>query len=305
MRTVTLNKKKKQVIMLELLLLSICLVIGSLLILPQQMSHQDSPLPIPNSQDSERYTVQTREISYESNGHRIYGVARIPDTGDRVPTVIFSHGFGANHDQESTFQERLAASGVAVYAIDFSGGGSGQSEGQMLEMSVMTEKADLEGALGVIQNQNFVDKDNVFLVGASQGGVVSTLTALDHQDQIRGLILLYPAFSLFDDAHSRFDSQASIPNTSSLFGLTVGRNYFADIWDVDIFERMTDYQGPVTIFHGDRDDIVPYSYAERASQTFPQAELTRIEGAGHGFSSSEQESIVRAVQTFIRRHQSD
>lgn len=134
-----------------------------------------------------RYQVETREINYESNGNRIYGIARIPQGAGRVPTVVFAHGFGGNHDQELTIQETLVSNGIAVYAIDFAGGtgySGGRSEGQMTDMSVLTEQADLEGALATVREQDFADSKNIFLLGASQGGVVSTLTALAASYQI-------------------------------------------------------------------------------------------------------------------------
>ncbi|BAQ24450.1 alpha/beta hydrolase family protein [Streptococcus troglodytae] len=255
------------------------------------------------SQVSGQYQVETREISYESNGNRIYGVARIPKKAGRVPTVLFAHGFGGNHEQESTLQQRLAKSGIAVYAIDFAGGtgySPGQSEGEMTDMSVLTEQKDLEGALKTMHKQSFVDTSNIFLLGASQGGVVSSLTAVANSSHIRGLALLYPAFSLIDDAHKRFDNEDAIPDTYNLMGLTVGRRYFADVWNMTIFNEISKYKGPVSIFHGTADDLVPMSYEERASRTFPHATLTRIEGGGHGFSTAIQKKIAPRIIRFVK-----
>lgn len=249
--------------------------------------------------------METREISYESNGNHIYGVARIPQEAGRVPTVVFAHGFGGNHDQEMTLQETLASNGIAVYTIDFAGGtgySPGQSEGDMTDMSVLTEQSDLEGALATVREQDFVDSNNIFLVGASQGGFVSTLTALANSNQVQGLALLYPAFSLVDDAHERFGSEASIPETYNLMGLTVGSRYFEDAWNIDIFDEVTNFYKPVTIFHGTSDNIVPYTYAERASQAFPDATLTTVENGGHGFSSSEQSQIAEQLISFVNQN---
>lgn len=59
----------------------------------------------------------------------------------------------------------------------------------------------------------------------------------------------------------------------------------------------------MTIFHGTSDDIVPYSYAERASQAFPDATLTTVENGGHGFNNSEQGQIAEQLISFVRNHQ--
>lgn len=230
-----------------------------------------------------------------------YGRALVPQTDKPVPTVIFSHGFGGNHEQEETMQEQLAAAGIAVYSFDFAGGtgySPGQSEGDMKDMSVLTEEENLKDALRFIRAQDFADNSKIYLAGASQGGVVSTLEAEDLGDQIAGLYLLYPAFSLFDDARERFDSESDIPNTYNLMGLEVGSRYFKDVYHTDIYEPMS-YKGHVEIFHGDQDNLVPLSYSERAQKTFSHASLVTVKGGGHGFATNDQEDVAANISQSI------
>lgn len=254
----------------------------------------------------DEYQIDTKEIGFESNGNQIYGIARIPKDAGEVPTVVFAHGFGGNHDQELALQNYLASHGIAVYAIDFAGGtgyNGGNSEGQMTDMSVLTEREDLLNAVATIKKEEFVDSQNIFLLGASQGGVVSSLAAVELADQVRGLMLLYPAFSLFDDSHARFSEVAEIPETVNLMGLTVGRKYFEDVWDLDIFQEIAGFQGNTIIFHGTADSIVPDSYSERASQAFENVEFHSIDGAGHGFSKEEQNQVAQQLVEFMRVNQ--
>lgn len=63
----------------------------------------------------------------------------------------------------------------------------------------------------MLKKESFVDTDHIFLLGASQGGMVSAITAAEHTKEIRGLMLLYPAFVLVDDAKERFQSVDEIP----------------------------------------------------------------------------------------------
>ncbi len=253
------------------------------------------------NETAENYTVNERELTFESDGNTIYGRALVPETNQTVPTVILSHGFGGNHEQEETLQENLAESGIAVYSFDFAGGTGysvGQSSGEMTNMSVLTEEQNLKDALAVIQSQDFVDTDHIYLIGASQGGVVSTLVAEDLENQIAGLYLLYPAFSLFDDARNRFASESDIPETDNLMGLTVGSRYFTDIYNMDIYDHMT-YSGRTTIYHGDADSLVNISYSEEAVTTFPNATLLTVAGGTHGFSTSDQEKVAASISQSI------
>lgn len=80
-------------------------------------------------------------------------------------------------------------SGMA-YCFDFCGGAaSNRSDGSPLEMSVFTEQADLEAVIAMIQELDYVDQDNLFLMGTSQGGAVSAITGAAHPQEIRGMIL--------------------------------------------------------------------------------------------------------------------
>ena len=55
------------------------------------------------------------------------------------------------------------------------GNKNSRSGNDILKMSVFTEVDDLDVVVNTLKNQNFVDKNNIFLLGQSQGGVVSTI----------------------------------------------------------------------------------------------------------------------------------
>jgi pimeloyl-ACP methyl ester carboxylesterase len=42
-----------------------------------------------------------------------------------------------------------------------------------------------------------------------------------------------------------------------------------------------DVRGPVTIWHGDRDELVPPGWADELARALPDARLERVRGAGH------------------------
>jgi len=67
------------------------------------------------------YTV--KEYDFESNGKNLYARAFVPDVEGRVPLVIFSHGLGANVEHEEEVQKTLAKAGIAVFSLEFAGGG--------------------------------------------------------------------------------------------------------------------------------------------------------------------------------------
>lgn len=190
-------------------------------------------LPPSAAAEDTTYPYTTQELYAERDGNRIYGVLYRPqDAGEKLPAVIFSHGFGGTYRVGVPYAQALAEKGYAVYCFDFCGGSySSQSDGSPLDMSLRTEQEDLEAVICMVQELDFIDADNLFLMGTSQGGAVSAVTAADHPDEIRGLILLYPAFIMAERANELFQSEEEIPDTYSFMWMEVGHDYFVSFWD--------------------------------------------------------------------------
>ena len=176
------------------------------------------------------YTV--KEYDFDSNGKDIYARAFVPDASGRVPLVIFSHGLGANVEHEEEVQKTLAKAGIAVFSFEFAGGSSSaapMSEGLTTEMSVLTEVQNLKDAIRIASGLEYVDPQKIYLMGSSQGGLVTALTA-EEVTNIAGLFLFYPAFSLPDDIRSSFPKLDEVPETFNLLGTKIGKIYITDIF---------------------------------------------------------------------------
>lgn len=252
--------------------------------------------------ENEFYTEY--EVICSVDGKDLYGVAYVPlEVSDNIPTVIFSHGFRGTLENTEEYARSLAEKGIASYRFDFYGGSTeSKSGGDMTEMSIFTEKKELEAVLEMVQKLDFVDKENLYLFGESQGGSVSAITANDHADEIKGLILLYPAFCIPDDAREMFSSVDEIPETIDFLGTTIGKIYYKDLIDYDIYEHIGKYKNEVLIFHGDIDGLVDISYSEKALEVYDSAELVVLENTGHGNMSQEmKDRIVNDTYEYIMK----
>lgn len=138
-----------------------------------------------------------------------------------------------------------------------------------------------------VRELDYVDEENLFLMGSSQGGAVSALAGAAQPEAVRGMILLYPAFILADRANELFSSVEEIPDTYYFMWMDVGRAYFEPLIGYDIYEDIAAYDRDVLLIHGDADSIVPLSYSERALEVYPSARLEVISGAGHGFGGED------------------
>ena len=250
------------------------------------------------------YDYTTQQLYARRDGNRIYGVLYLPqDAGDRLPAVIFSHGFGGTYQVGTQYAQALAQKGYAVYCFDFCGGSTAsRSDGSTLDMSLFTEQADLEAVIDRIQALDYIDPDNIFLMGTSQGGAVSAITGAAHPEEIRGMILLYPAFIMAERANELFQNEADIPDTYYFMWMEVGRAYFAPLLGYDIYEAVSGYDKDVLLLHGDVDTIVPLASSERALDAFPSAELEVITGAGHGFSGDNAQLAIGYMLDYLQAH---
>lgn len=250
--------------------------------------------------ENEVYTEYEIICSYD--GKDIYGIACVPvSTDEKMSTVIFSHGFSGKLENNEKNAHSLAEKGIASYRFEFYGGSKDlKSGGETTEMSIFTEKSDLEAVLDMVENLDFVDTENIFLYGMSQGGLVSAIVANDHADEVKGLILLYPAFVIPDDAREMFSSVDEIPDTIEVMNTLLGKVYYEDLLDYDVYENINKFKKDVLIFHGDADQVVDISYSEKAIDVYDSAELVVLEGAGHGNLSEEaQKKIVEMTYEYI------
>jgi alpha-beta hydrolase superfamily lysophospholipase len=99
--------------------------------------------------------------------------------------VVVVPGFNSHSGYYTWVAEQLVAVGLAAYAIDLRG--RGKSDGERFYVAKFSDYVDDVATL--IASAKAADPGlPVFLLGHSAGGVVSCLYALDHQDQIQGLV---------------------------------------------------------------------------------------------------------------------
>ncbi|MDR0648860.1 MAG: alpha/beta fold hydrolase [Synergistaceae bacterium] len=251
-----------------------------------------------------RTGYDSAELWCDNDGKRIYGVAYVPGADGPFPLVIFAHELGNTNNSGKKYAERLASEGIAVYAFDFCGGSpDSRSDGKTTEMSVMTEVSDLEAVLETSKTWSFADQARIVLMGGSQGGTVSAITAARHRDEVAGLVLLYPVFAISDEMHALFSSPEDVPEQTNLLGLImVGRNYMTDFWDYDVYSEIGNFTKPVLILQGDSDHVVSLPYTERAVSVYRDARLFVLPGAGHGFNGDSLDEAMERIFTYLREN---
>ena len=257
--------------------------------------------------------MRARFFTCKRDGLTIRGKEFLPEKhfSHKFPVMIFCHGFYGNYLSTQTEGRHFAKLGYASYVFDFNGGGpASKSEGHTEDMSVLTEVEDLKAVISYVKNLSYTDDRAITLVGQSQGGMVSALTAAELKNQVAGLILQCPAFCIPDDLRRGKASAAvfdpeHIPKTLECRKMILGKRYITDLIDMDPFSVIGDYPGSVMILHGTDDPVVPIDYSKRAQDIYNRkgirCQLVVIPGAGHGFWPKYEPVVLHAMENFMQK----
>jgi pimeloyl-ACP methyl ester carboxylesterase len=245
-------------------------------------------------------SIAKEDTLWIRNGERhLYGVLSRPTHAKgKMPVAIIAHGFNGTHHFGRNYFDALNKLGYQVYTFDFACGSvNSRSDNNTMEMSILDEQSDLEAIVRYFKHQPDVDASRIVLIGESQGGLVSALTAASMPKDISHTILIFPALCIPDNWNARYPNLSDIPDTTRLWNVPMGRRFFTEIRDMDVFEHIGKYKRPVLIVQGDKDPVVSMEDSERAVKIYKDARLHVIPGAGHGFKPHEfAESIDQIIQ---------
>lgn len=240
---------------------------------------------------SKKYDYTTQEIHVEHDGINLYGKALVPkgEKGEKYPTVIYAHGAESDYKADYTTLKSLAKSGIACYTFDFYGWtsrstgpkgtkwfkGAPRGVDDAYEKQVLEQVKDLNAVIEKVKTFDFVDTDNIFLLGSSMGGATVATAAVTHSEDIRAIILQYPAINLNPDAE--VDGAA---------------------YDVN------KYTHNVLLLQGTTDKIVPLSMSENLYAHYNKytkhCVMRVYEGEPHVFTGKYKVIAARAIYEFIQ-----
>ena len=276
---------------------------------PKRESTQTASSEKSDKQPTPTEDIVSEDYSVSYDDKQLYGKITAPRDykSKKLPTIVIAHGLNNTLEQYDMYSQLLAKQGYLVYSFDFYGSSrQSKSGGQdMLNMSVKTELTDLTQVMEKLSSEAFVDKSKMSLFGASQGGVVASLYAASYPDRVHKLLLIFPAFVLFDDAKETYHELGSpdfdqLPDNLTNHNVTLGKIYLIDALGIDIQSELSKITAPTLIIHGTDDAVVPYQYAVEASQTIPNAELVTVEGGEHGIDERFAITAAPAIQKFLK-----
>ena len=232
------------------------------------------------------------------NGDRqIYGELFTP-SGQTKGIAIVAHGFNGTYHYGRSYFDVMQKLGYQCYVFDFPCGSvNSRSDNNTLNMSIRDEQSDLRAIVNYFRSQGH---QHIVLIGESQGGLVSALTAAQMRDAVSQLVLVFPALCIPQNWRARYPKLSDIPEVTELWNVKMGRRFFEEIHDMNTFDIIGKYRGPVLIVQGDKDQVVLIEDSKRAQKLYKDARLHIIPGAGHGFKPKEFQEEAEQLEKFLK-----
>lgn len=183
---------------------------------------------------------------------------------ERRKLIFFIHGNGGNLATLGGIAPNFTSKGYDCFLYDYRG--YGKSGGSI------TSEEELFSDAQILYDQmkQLYSEEDITIVGYSIGtGIASWLASENAPHQ---LILEAPYFSMKD---------------------IMDRNYpifpkFLLQYPLESNTYLNQTTCPIFIFHGDKDEAIPFISSQKLKKSIPKIQLTRLKGLGHtGFSENE------------------
>ncbi|KMQ60577.1 alpha/beta hydrolase [Chryseobacterium sp. BLS98] len=231
--------------------------------------------------------------------------ALYPDTGEKMPLVIFVHGYKGYKDWGAwnMMAEKFAEAGFFFVKFNSSHNGTTVEDPHNFgdleafgNNNYSKELSDLGVVIDHFVKDPNVDDQRIILIGHSRGGGISIIKTFE-DERINGLITLASV-----DTLERFPKDEALENwkKAGVYYVLNGRtkqemphyyqfyeDFEKNIHRFDV-ERATEMaKAYVLIIHGTDDESVSVKNAEHLHILNPNSELFLVEGADHTFGAKE------------------
>ena len=245
------------------------------------------------------------------NNDIIRGVLNTPDNfceNKKYTAIIFFHGLmddrnGINY-MSIQHAKYLTAAGYLVYRFDFRG--CGESEGSFFDLTFTRQIEDGQSIYEFVENEEFVDRDKIFIRAHSMGGTVAIKLA--QLKNPKGLILYAPGSNYSLENSNLIKSLDKLSKSQGLGekdlgGIKLSAKIVDDSRKYNFLTMAEDYKGKVIMIRGEKDPVIEKESMTLLEKKFSDCKYIEIENIGHNFTSYEKRlEMFELTNDFIREN---
>ena len=242
-----------------------------------------------------------KEFYIDCDGIRLHAKLDRPNETEKGPLCILIHGFTGHMEEDHIVaaQKTMNEAGVSVLRVEMYGHGG--SDGVFKDHTLYKWVTNALAVVRYAKSLDFVT--DLYLCGHSQGGLLTMLIGGMCPDAFKAIIPLSPAWMIPEICRAGnvlgipFDPQ-NIPESITSGDIVLCGDYMRVAQTIHVEDEIARYNGPVLIIHGDADDVVPYTYAEKAHKLYKNSKLIPIHGDDHCFTQH-LDQMTAAIKEFF------
>ncbi len=243
-----------------------------------------------------------KEFYIDSDGIRLHAKLDSPEGMEKGPLCILVPGFTGHMEEDHIVaaQKAINDAGVMVLRVEMYGhGGSG---GEFKNHTLYKWVTNALSVVSYAKKLEFVT--DLYFCGHSQGGLLTMLIGGMCRDDLKAIIPLSPAWMIPEYARKGTLLEVSfdpdhIPEMLYTDEWELSGDYCRVAQTIHVEDEIARYDDTVLIIHGEEDETVPYSYAEKALELYRNATLIPIHDGNHCFDDHLEE-LSDALRTFFR-----
>ncbi|EKE18686.1 MAG: peptidase S9 prolyl oligopeptidase active site protein [uncultured bacterium] len=261
---------------------------------------------------SKNETYTRYSITYMSEGFKISGIMNVPVGEGPFPVLILNHGYiepenYTNGQGLKREQDFFARNGYVVLHSDYRNYGLSDfdPENDVRPRSGYVE--DVLNAISAVKKSsfNFVDKENIGMLGHSMGGGITLNVMVTKPEIAKAYVLLAPIHS---DYKVNFDKWV-VPDTefsgiAEKFYQQYGTyeenpEFWKSISAINYFDKI---KSPIMLHQGTADDQVPVKWSRDLAKNLEKQgkDITYYEypGEPHAFANAQSQVMQRTLEFF-------
>ncbi|MBL7169501.1 MAG: alpha/beta fold hydrolase [Candidatus Aenigmarchaeota archaeon] len=238
--------------------------------------------------------MEEKKVIFKSQGQKVVGILHEPEH-PKEHSIIIIPGFRSTKEAWVSISRLLCKNNFRTLRIDLRG--RGESEGIFEEMTLTDSISDVRGAIDFLGT-------NVGIIGGSYGGFVCIHTA-SIDKRIRTLDLISPIVDIKTvhggKAYSEVKKKGFFKYDAKWRGImdVYTKKLFDDAIKYDSYEVIKKIKKPLIIFHGEKDNVVPFEDVKKFFKSANQPkELISYSDSDHSLKKHEDEVESKILQWF-------